>query len=152
RVLRVAPVVRDSEVVSVHDDLVAALEARVGGGLDGPRHVDARHGGELAHDPAGSVVRERVLVVDGRVLGADDHVPRIELVGGHFHEAARDRLVVLERAIGLELVHRRGPPPQSGAVAAVSPAWCGNAMYSWVRISKSRLTVRGNSWLFGPSG
>ncbi len=88
-VLAVAAVVRDAHVVGVDDHLVAALPARVGRRFDGARHVDAGVGRVLAHDLAGAVVRQRVLVVDRRVLGPDHDVARIELVRRHLDEAAR---------------------------------------------------------------
>jgi hypothetical protein len=88
------------------DYLVAAPEPRVAGALHGAGHVDATHGWILAHDPTRSVVRQRILVIDRRVLGADQDVARIELFFGHLDKAARNALVVLECAISLETVHR----------------------------------------------
>ena len=58
----------------------------------------------LAHDLAGAVVRQGILVVDRRVLGADDHLAMVELVDRHVDEGARHHAVLVERAVGLELV------------------------------------------------
>ena len=103
--LGVAAVVGNAHVVAGDDHFVAALPAGVVRALDRTRHVDAGDGRILAHDLAGAVVRERVLVVDGRILGLDDDVAGVELVDGHLDKTARHIIVVLKRTVCLELLH-----------------------------------------------
>src|SRR5437870_1683489 len=136
---------RDAHVVGMDDDLVAMLKTRIGRCLDRTGHIDAADGRVLAHDLAGTVVRQRVLVVDRRIFGLDDDVAWIELVETHLDKAAEHGLVVFVGAVRLELLHGVLLFGHAGVGRAGSPAWCGNAMYSWVRISMSRLTVRGKS-------
>src|SRR6185369_5934492 len=103
-VFRVAAVVRHAHVVGVDDHLVAALPPRILRGFDRPGHVDAGIGRILAHDLAGAVVRERILVVDRGVLGPHDDVAGIELLSGYGDETAYDRVVFLERPVRLEFL------------------------------------------------
>ena len=96
---------RDTQIVGVHDHLVAMLESRVGGRVDGSRHVDPGNGRVLAHDLAGALVGKCILVVDRRILGFDHHVAGVELVDRHLDEAAGHVAVVLKSTVCLELLH-----------------------------------------------
>lgn len=63
-------------------DLVPGLPSWVAGGEDDPRDVDSGHKRIDPHDSAIAVERERVLVVDARVVHGDQHlaVARFDIV------------------------------------------------------------------------
>src|SRR5262249_3931190 len=71
---------------------------------DGAGHIDAGDRRELAHDLSGAVVRQRILVIDRRILRTDHDVAGIELIDRHVDEAALHALFFLERAVRLECV------------------------------------------------
>ena len=69
-------------------------------------------------DLAGAGARQRVLVVDARIGGFDDHITGAQLVQSSLHQPAFDLPVVFEDAVCVELVDYQlnvlvGPPYRS---------------------------------------
>ena len=71
-------------------------------------HVDAAHQRVLAQDAAGACRRQRVLVVDGRVLDPHHDVARAEVVERELVEARDDAAVEVVDAVGGEGSHGAG--------------------------------------------
>src|SRR5205823_4985874 len=89
------------------------------------------------------VVRQRILVVDRRIFGADDDVAGIEVVDGHVDEPALHDLVLLERAVCLEFLHGcllvskwAARPDSFGASAAAL-----NVRFAYVSTCRDKATV-----------
>ena len=102
RVFRITAVERLGMAAARDQDLLPGLEARVGGAHDFSREVDAAIQRVLPQDLAGARCRERVLVVDARVLHADDDVAGRQRVDRHLLEARDDLALALVNAECLE--------------------------------------------------
>src|SRR6267378_5984615 len=106
RVLRVAAVMRDAEVIAHGEHRVSLGEARVARRNDGAGEVDAADARRAAQDLAFAGGGERVLVVDVRVRHAHHDLARIQLVERALDEF-RANLPVrrFSELVCLELVH-----------------------------------------------
>ena len=84
------------------EHLLSGLEARIRRAHDFAREVDAAIQRVLPQDLAGAGRRERVLVVDARVIHADDDVAGRQRIDLHLLEARGDLALALVNAESLE--------------------------------------------------
>ena len=104
-VLGITAIARLAEAAASDEHGIAFPEGGIGGGHDVPGHINAAHQRKLAQDLAFARAGERVLVVDRRVRGLDDHFAGVERIERQRLDAAAIAGGVVVDAEGVEGRH-----------------------------------------------
>ena len=106
RILGITAVMGNANVVAGGNDLVAGLEAGISTFDHFTGQVDAAHTGKTPDDPAYASSRQRVLVVDARIMHANRDFAGVKLLGGQRRHAGKHFSVrILIDYKGLERIH-----------------------------------------------